>query len=84
MTVEITFENVDPSHAHRVQLRMSKQIEENENFPISDVTRYIMGGTFILEVETTLPSEPVDNMVAKHVPDWLNDDAEHVETREVD
>lgn len=82
MTVEITFQNVDPVRVARVQVRMSKQIEEQENFPIVDITRHIRGNTLILEVETDLPSQAVDNIVTKHVPEWLNDDAEHVETRE--
>jgi len=82
MTVEIEFKRVDSRKARLSELQMARQIEENERFPIQDISRRIKGQNMIVEVETTLPSEAVDNMLSD-IEDHLNDDAEHVETREV-
>lgn len=65
------------------QIVMAKQIEANEGVPISEITRRVENGTtFIVSVETTLPSQTVRNMLSD-IQDHLPPNATHVETREL-
>lgn len=82
MTVEIEYDNVLVDKANLNQLKMAEQIESNRGFPISDITRVIRGNTFIVRVETNLPNSAVDNMLSD-IEEYLNAEANHVETREV-
>lgn len=83
MTVEIEYRNVNAERVRLSQLQMSGQIEDNRGIPITELTRRIEGSRFIVEVETTLPSKAVDNMLFD-IEDYLNAEAEHVETREIE
>lgn len=85
MTVEVEYEIPQGlSSMGDWQVRMAKQIESNRGFPLTDVERRLdRGGTrFIVSVETALPSQAVENMLAD-IEDFLPSNAVRVETREV-
>lgn len=82
MTVEIEYRNVNPTKIRLSSLRMAEQIESNRGFPIEGIIREVRGTTLVVGVETSLPSQAVDNMLSD-IEDHLNPEAEHVETREV-
>lgn len=65
------------------QVRMAKQIETNRGFPITDIERELSSETFVVRVETTLPSTAVENMLSD-IDEYMPPNADHVQTREVD
>lgn len=82
MTVEIEFSLPNTRVAGHWEVEMSKQIESNRGFPISDIERELQGTTLFVRIETTLPDTAVENMVSdieNHIPAGSN----HVETREL-
>lgn len=79
------------------EVDMAKQIESNRGFPISEIYRRMtwaeeldplpseLNGderVLVVEVDTSLPSHAVDNMLSD-IEEHLPFDASHVETREV-
>lgn len=82
MTVEIEYSLPRPRVASDWQLSMAEQIESNRGSPIEGIERELSGTTLIVRVDTTLPSQAVENMLSD-IEDYLNNGCEHVETREV-
>lgn len=82
MTVEVEYSLPRSRNATDWQVSMSEQIEENEGFPIEEITRELSGTSLIVSVETTLPSQSVENMLSD-IEDYLEAGSEHVETRSV-
>lgn len=64
------------------QLRMAKQIESNRGVPISDISREIVGTTLFVRVDSSLPSQAVENILSD-IEDYLPKGSTHIETREV-
>jgi hypothetical protein len=82
MTVEIEYSLPRSRAASDWQVSMAKQIEQNRGFPIDEIERELSGTTLIVRVETSLPSQAVENMLSD-IEDYLETGSEHVETREV-
>lgn len=82
MTVEIEYSLPSPRTASDWQKLMAKQIEENEDFPIANIERELSGTTFIVRVETNLPSQAVESMLSD-IEEYLDAGSEHLETCEV-
>lgn len=84
MVVEVEYTcPVPPAGLGAWQVDMATQIETNRGFPIEEIDRVLQGTTFIVRVDTSLPSDAVDNMLSD-IEEHLPATASHVETREVD
>lgn len=82
MTVEMEYSLPQARIASDWQVSMARQIETNRGFPIEEIERELSGTTLIVRVETTLPSQAVENMLSD-IEDYLETGSEHIETREV-
>lgn len=82
MTVEIEYSVPTKVTVGEWQVRMAEQIESNSNFPIKEIEREFNGGTLIVRVDTSLPSQAVEGMLSD-IENHLPNGAAHVETREV-
>lgn len=82
MTVEIEYDLPRSRIGSEWQVDMARQIETNRGFPIANIERELSGSTLIVRVDTSLPSDAVDNMLSD-IEDYLDTGSAHVETREV-